>query len=145
MKKTDKLARLISSDIKDKKILEVACGCADFSISASRYANSVSCIDIDDSRLSDNLPHNVIFEIMDASKMSYSNNSFEAVILYNAFSHIYSQWDAIKDECMRVLKYSGALYIVSTWNLDISLIVEVFGDNAKWEDDFLVVKFDKQF
>ena len=75
--------------------------------------------------------------------MHYSNDSFETVILYNAFSHIYSQWDIIKDECMRVLKPSGVLYIVSTWNLDIFLMEEVFGSNVEWKKDFFVVKFCK--
>lgn len=50
MKKADIIVQLLSSDIIDKKILEVACGCAELSISAARYAHSVSCIDIDDSR-----------------------------------------------------------------------------------------------
>ena len=120
MKKTDVIVQLLSFDIVDKKILEVACGCAELSISAARYAQSVSCIDIDDSRLSNILPHNVCFEVMDASQMSYSSSSFDTIILYNAFSHIYSQWDSIKNECMRVLKSSGAIYLVSTWKLDIS-------------------------
>lgn len=139
MKKTDIIAKLLSSDIKDKKILEVACGCADFSISAAHYAHSVSCIDIDNSRL----PNNVCFEVMDAAQMDFSNNSFDTIILYNAFSHIYSHWDSIKDECMRVLKSSGSIYIVSTWKLDISIMTEVFGNNAVWKKGFLVVKLEK--
>ena len=130
-------------DIVDKKILEVACGCAELSISAAHHAQSVSCIDIDDSRLSNTLPNNVCFEVMDASQMSYASSSFDTIILYNAFSHIYSQWDSIKNECMRVLKSSGVIYIVSTWKLDISLMTEVFGSNAEWKKDFLVVKLEK--
>jgi ubiquinone/menaquinone biosynthesis C-methylase UbiE len=143
MKKADIIVQLLSSDIIDKKILEVACGCAELSISAARYAHSVSCIDIDDSRLSNILPRNVCFEVMDASQMRYSSDSFDTIILYNAFSHIYSQWDSIKDECMRVLKSSGVIYIVSTWKLDISLMTEVFGSNAEWKKDFLVAKLKK--
>ena len=143
MKKTDKIVQLLSSDIIDKRVLEVACGCADLSISAARYAHSVSCIDIDDGRLTDVLPKNVCFEIMDATQMSYSNSSFDTVILYNAFSHIYSQWDTIKEECMRVVKSSGTVYVISTWKLDISLMSEIFGNNAVWMKDFCVVKLVK--
>lgn len=143
MKKTDIIVQLLTYDIKDKNILEVACGCADLSVSAARYAHSVSCIDIDDSRLSDILPPNVCFELMDATQMSYLSNSFDTVIFYNAFSHIYSQWDSIKDECMRVLKSSGAIYIIATWKLDISLMTEVFSNNVVWMKDFLVVKLEK--
>lgn len=110
MKKTDIIVQLLSSDMVDKNVLEVACGCADLSISAAHYAHSIFCIDVDDSKLSDNLPQNVCFEIMDASQMSYLSSSFDTIILYNAFSHIYSQWDAIKEECMRVIKSSGTIY-----------------------------------
>ena len=49
MKKTDRLVNILASDIEHKDVLEVACGAADFSISAARIANRVSCIDLDDS------------------------------------------------------------------------------------------------
>ena len=143
MKKTDIIVQLLSDDIQDKNILEVACGCADFSVSAARYAHKVSCIDIDDSRLSVALPHNVCFELMDAAQMSYSDSSFDTVVLYNAFSHVYSQWDSIKDQCMRVLKPSGVIYIVSTWKLDIALMTEVFNHRAVRKKAFLVVRLEK--
>lgn len=71
MIKTDSLVQLLLTDIEDKVILEVACGDASFSISASRYARSVSCIDLVDSRLKDIRQDNVHFEIMDAAKMRY--------------------------------------------------------------------------
>ena len=140
MKRTDKIVQMLSSDIRDKTVLEVACGCADLSISAAPYAHSVSCIDINDGRLSNTLPQNVCFEMMDASQMSYSNSSFDTVILYNAFCHIFPQWDAIKKECMRVVKPSGTVYIISTWKLDVSLMSEVLGNSAVWMKDFCVVK-----
>ena len=41
MKKTDALIKILTSDIEHKDILEVACGAADFSISAARVANKV--------------------------------------------------------------------------------------------------------
>lgn len=143
MKKTDIIVQLLSDDMRGKNILEVACGCAELSVSAAHYAHSVSCIDIDDSRLPDTLPHNVCFELMDATQMRYLSNSFDTVILYNAFSHVYPQWDFIKDECMRVLKPSGVLYIVSTWKLDVSIMTNVFSNSAVWKKDFLIVKLTK--
>ena len=143
MKNTDLIVKLLLSDIADKNILEVACGCADFSISASRYAQGVSCIDLDDSRLSGALPNNIHFEKMDATKMNYPSGSFDTIILYNAFSHIYSQWDSIKKECLRVLKPSGRLYIASTWKLDISLMNEVFESSVEWQKEFFVARIEK--
>lgn len=42
-------------------------------------------------------------------------------------------------ECKRVIKKHGKIYIVGTWNLDINLMMDVFGDNARWYDEFLIV------
>lgn len=143
MKKTDIIAKLLSAEIKNKDILEVACGCADLSMSVARYAHSVSCIDINDNRLPDTLPPNVCFTLMDATQMSYSSNSFDIVILYNAFSHVYTQWDSVKYECMRVLKPSGVMYIIATWKLDVFLMSEIFCNNAVQNGNFLIAKFVK--
>ena len=104
MKNTDILVNLLIADIKNKTILEAACGAADFSISASVYSDSGYCIDIDDRRLNSKLAANFHFQIMDASQMDYADNTFDTIILYNAFYHIQSQWIKIEPECKRVLK-----------------------------------------
>ena len=51
MKKTDALVQLLLPSIRDRAVLEVACGSADFSIAAAPFAGSVSCIDLEASRL----------------------------------------------------------------------------------------------
>ena len=140
MKKTDKLVNILFSEIEHKNVLEVACGAADFSISAASIANKVHCIDLDDSRLNDlGKRDNLCFQIMDAAKMLYANNVFDTIVIYNAFFHIQSQWADIERECKRVIKKHGKIYIVGTWNLDINLMMDVFGDNARWHDEFLIV------
>lgn len=140
MKKTDKLVQLLNSHIEDKDILEVACGGAEFSISASTMAKSVSCIDLDDSRLNELINHTDIkFQIMDASKMDYPDDSFDTIVIYNAFYHIQSQWEDIARECSRVLRKDGKICIASTWKLDIGLMKDYFGNDVKWEDEFLIV------
>ncbi|MBQ6232050.1 MAG: class I SAM-dependent methyltransferase [Clostridia bacterium] len=141
MKKTDTFVKLIESEIKNKDVLEVACGGAEFSVSASRLAHCVHCIDLDASRLGDlNLPDNVHFSIMDASKMSFHDWQFDTVVLYNAFFHVQTEWDIIKEECKRVLKSGGCLIIVGTWSLDMAPMKDVFGEQAKLENDYLIVK-----
>ena len=144
MKKTDKLVELLAADIENKDVLEVACGAADFSVSAARIANSVSCIDLDDGRLNDpvrrNRVRNLRFEIMDASKMTYPDNSFDTAVIYNAFFHIQPQWELIERECRRGVKETGKIYVIGTWSLDTGLMKEVFGDRAVWQDGFLIVK-----
>ena len=105
--------------------------------------NDVYCIDLDDGRLDSELMENVHFQIMDASKMAFTDSTFDTVVLYNAFSHIQSQWFEIKQECMRVLKTNGVIYVVGTWKIDTHLMMEVFGDEAKWRDGFLIVEIRK--
>ena len=144
MKKTDRIVKLLASDIEHKDVLEVACGSADFSVSAARIANSVSCIDLDDNRLNDQVRlSNIRFQIMDASKMSYSDNEFDTIVIYNAFFHIQSQWNMIKKECKRVIKDRGKVYIIGTWILDINLMLDTFGDSAVWHDNVLIVTLAK--
>lgn len=143
MKNSDVLVKLLIADIENKTILEAACGAADFSVSASAYSDSVYCIDIDAGRLDSKLAEKLHFQIMDASKMDYADESFDTVILYNAFYHIQSQWIEIERECKRVLKAEGVIYVVGTWKLDVHIMMDVFGDKAKWRNQFLIVEIRK--
>ena len=143
MKIVDKAVEIFQSNIVGKDILEVACGRADFSISASKYAKSVTCIDLDESGIKGKaLPDNVRFDIMDAAKMRYQGESFDNVFLYNAFFHVQTQWVDIEKECHRVLRPGGKIFIIGTWKLDINLMADTFGSAAKREDEFLVVKIE---
>ena len=143
MKNTDILVKLLIADIENKAVLEVACGAADFSVSASAYSDSIYCIDPDAHRLNSKLKEKLHFQIMDASEMDYADDTFDTIICYNAFFHIQSQWIEIERECKRVLKTEGVIYVVGTWKLDVNIIMDVFGDNAKWQDQFLIVEIRK--
>ena len=144
MKKTDTLVNILASEIEHKYVLEVACGTADFSISAARIANRVCCIDLDDSRLNNKVKQSIIrFQIMDASKMSYPDNEFDTIVIYNAFFHIQSKWDMIERECKRVIKETGKIYIIGTWSLDTNLMIDTFHDKAICHDGFLIVEMTK--
>ena len=143
MKNTDILVKLLRADIENKAILEVACGAADFSVSASAYSDSVYCIDLDARRLNSSLKEKLHFQIMDASKMDYADDTFDKIILYNAFFHIQSQWIEIERECRRVLKAGGVIYVVGTWKLDVNIIIDIFGGEAKWQDQFLIAAIRK--
>ena len=72
--------------------------------------------------------------------MTYPDHSFDTVVLYNAFSHIQSQWSAIEKECRRVLKDDGAIWLVGTWKMD-----RPDGGSFRGERrvDFLTVKLGK--
>jgi len=76
----------------------------------SGYASNVFCIGIVDSRLNPLIKQdNIHFEIMDVSRMRYPDEMFDSVFVYNALSHIEHQWEAIKNECKRVLKQNGKI------------------------------------
>ena len=145
MKKVDKCVELLKSEIGGKDNLEVACGGAEFSFSASKYAKSATCIDLDESRINGKaLPRNVRFEKMNAACMNYPNESFDNVFLYNALFHVKEEWDEIEKECRRVLRPDGSIYIIGTWKLDTNLMLEIFGERANWYDEFLVVRKEKK-
>ncbi len=144
MKKTDRLVNLLISDIENKTVLEVACGTADFSLSAARFAKSVTCIDLDDSRLNSQIEQaNIRFQIMDAAKMDFPDSSFDTVVLYNSFFHIQPVWSEIERECRRVVRGDGTIYIVGSWKLDTNLMKDIFGDAAGRRGDFLTVRLTK--
>ena len=145
MKKVDKAVEIFKPEIKEKEILEVACGGAEFSISASKYANSVTCVDLDESRIKGKtLPENVRFDIMDAANMSYPDESFDNVFLYNAFFHVKEEWDEIEKECRRVLRPDGSIYIIGTWKLDTNLMLDIFGNGAKWYGKYLLARIENE-
>ena len=75
--------------------------------------------------------------------MDYPDNTFDTIVLYNSFFHIRSQWNEIERECKRVVKDDGMICIVGTWKLDTNLMKEMFGDDAKWQNGFLIVKMAK--
>lgn len=143
MKKTDAAIKMIVGDIENKDVLEVACGAADFSISATVYARKVHCIDVVDFRLKDRSLQGAQFHIMDATNMSFSDNTFDTVVLYNAFFHVREQWNEIESECKRVLKENGSMIVLSTWSLEHEMLAEVFGDKVHQDGEFLIVRIRK--
>ena len=143
MKNTDLLVRRLISEIQSKDILEVACGVGEFTNSASRYARSVSCIDLNSRNLRLIDHDNIHFQQMDASCMSYPAESFHTVFFYNAFAHVFPQWEAIEKECRRVLKPGGGICVAATWKIDVRLLVKVFGNRAERDGVFSIVRIEK--
>jgi len=139
MKKTDAIVQSLISAIEGKDILEAACGSADFSRSAAKYARRVSCVDVDGSRIKQALPDNVHFERMDAAAMRFPDETFDTVFIYDAFAHIQTKWTEIEKECRRVLKPGGRIYILSTRKIDSALLRELYGAAAQQQNDFMMV------
>ena len=114
----------IEKDITGKKILEVACGCAEFSICASKRASAVHCIDLDDHRLKPEIQacENVLFQKMDATDMDYPDQAFDTIVMYNAVAHLDAVIEPILKECRRVLRPGGSIYVVSSFKIDYHVI-----------------------
>lgn len=144
VKQTDRLAALLRPELQNKDVLEVACGTAELSLSASAFARSVVCIDLDGGRLSPGIAGmSVCFQLMDAAEMDFPDGRFDTVVLYNALYHVFSQWREIERECLRVLRPGGSLLLLGTWKLDIRLMQEHFGEKARQVDDFWIVRLKK--
>ena len=77
MRLVDQVLKMIVPDINKRDVLEVACGCAEFSLAACRNANRVCCIDLDSSRMifDPKEQPNLEFEIMDATRMRYEDQT----------------------------------------------------------------------
>ena len=126
MTRAELAAERLAPTVCGRDVLEVACGTAEFSLAAARDAESVVCIDIDDSRL---LPEvydceNLRFRRMDASAMHFGDESFDTVVLYNAAFHLEEKLDAVLAECLRVLRPGGLLCAVSSWSLDRPVLTD---------------------
>lgn len=145
MKKTDAIVRLIRQEIENKDILEVACGTAEFSLSAAQCAKQVTCIDIDSGRLNSLVEEreNIRFQKMDAAETDFACDAFDTVVLYNALCHIEDQYDTILAECRRVLKPEGHILLIATWKMDSSLMAKMFGDRLEWLEGNCIMKLGK--
>lgn len=85
MKRVETAISRLMPDIDGKRVLEPACGCAEFSIAATAHAAEVVCFDLDDQRLNPEATHTerLRFEIMDATAMRFPDGSFDgASILF---------------------------------------------------------------
>ena len=110
----------MEDEIAGKNMIEIACGCAEFSICASEKAGTVTCIDLVDQRL---LPEigmreNIKSEKMDATAMKYADDTFDIAVIYNAVGHLESVLPKVLKECLRVVKREGMIYIISSSKMD---------------------------
>ena len=106
---TEALNQIVHS-IEYKNVLEIACGSGEFSFEAAQYARSVTCIDLDDSRL---LP-----SVRNAINLQMASDSVDVIVFYNALAHVENELEKILNECYRVLRKRGELYFISSFGID---------------------------
>ncbi len=121
----------VVEDLKDflsGKILEVACGEADFSLAVSEYADFVCGIDTSLTRLErkgTRIPDHVHFQKMDAAHLGFKDESFDVIVGYNTVGHLVDILDDCVFEMIRVLKSNRFLVFITTWKMDRALIPDV--------------------
>lgn len=114
---TEALNQIVHS-IECKNVLEIACGSGEFSLEAAQYAHSVTCIDLDDSRLLPSVRNaeNIVFLLMDAINLQMASDSVDVIVFYNAPAHVENELEKILNECYRVLRKRGAIFYQLFWN-----------------------------
>lgn len=109
----------IDNMFKDKKILDIGCGAAGKTLFyASKGAEKVYGVDVveryeDESyKLADkkNLKEKFEFILADAENLPFEENFFDAIIMNDAMEHVDNPLGVL-NECYRVLKKGGRLYI----------------------------------
>ena len=126
MKRVEQAIAHIAENISGKAVLEVACGCAEFSLAAAQTAKSVDGIDLDYLRLppSARKTEGFKFTVMDATNMAFPDSSFDAAVMYNAIGHLGAVLEKVLKECLRVTKPGGAIFVISSFRIDMPVIDE---------------------
>ena len=126
MKRVEQAMAHIEENIIGKSVLEVACGCAEFSMYAANIAKSVDGIDLDCLRLPPQArkTKGFTFTLMDATNMAFEAESFDTVVMYNAVGHLGAVLEKVLRECFRVIKPGGRIFVISSFRMDMPIIEE---------------------
>lgn len=126
MKRVEQATAHIEENIIGKSVLEVACGCAEFSMYAANIAKSVDGIDLDCLRLPPQArkTEGFTFTLMDATNMAFEAESFDTVVMYNAVGHLGAVLEKVLKECVRVTKSGGSIFVISSFRMDMPVIDE---------------------
>nr|WP_276575911.1 class I SAM-dependent methyltransferase [Oceanirhabdus seepicola] len=115
--------------LNDKKVLEIACGDSEFSLSASKYAKQILATDISLERFKrknlKEIPQNIEFKEMDATDLILDNGTFDISICYNALGHLESVLNSVLMEMSRVTKENGYLLFIVSWKMDKRILLDL--------------------
>ncbi len=137
---------LIRSRIKDKNVLELATGTGLVAKNVAESARRMTASDYSEKMINKakkgKLPVNLSFSVQNAENLSYSDNSYDVVIISNAL-HIMSSPEKVLDEIKRVIKPDGTMiaptFVHGKMNIAQEIyakILKFFGFNAvKWSND----------
>ena len=139
MTQVERLVEQLHTELDGRTIIELACGSAEFSLAAAKYADKVVCLDLDDGQLSEEAlsKGNIEFVLADAAHTGLKTGGFDMVVLYNALFHVKDQLQEIITEGKRLLKPDGAFLVISSWTLDKTLIEEMLGEYERTGSFFI--------
>ena len=141
--------RLISRALtKEMKVLEIATGTGLIAIHIADCVESIEATDFSpkmiETAMTKRAPDNVHFSIEDAAKLSFSDQTFDAVIISNAL-HIMPDPELVLKNIRRVLKPNGLLIAPtsshghmtdSAWKFN-SFLIKIIGFQtySKWKPE----------
>ena len=141
--------RLISRALsKEMKVLEIATGTGLIAINIAGSVQSIMATDFSpkmiETAAKKGAPDNVQFSVEDATALSFSDQTFDAVIISNAL-HIMPDPEVVLKNIRRVLKPNGLLIAPtfshghlrnSTWKLNTFLLKMIgFETYSKWKPE----------
>ena len=127
MKRVETAISRLMPDIDGKRVLEPACGCAEFSIAATAHAAEVVCFDLDDQRLNPEATHTKGSALKSwIHSDALPGRFFDTVVLYNAIGHLAHIAEPVLWECLRVVNTTGVAWVVSSFRMDKAVIQERF-------------------
>ena len=141
--------RLISGALtKEMKVLEIATGTGLIAVNIADSVQSIVATDFSpkmiEAAMKKRAPDNVHFSVEDATALSFSEHTFDAVIISNAL-HIMPDPGVVLKNIRRVLKPNGLLIAPtfshghlrgSTWQLNAFLLKVIgFETYSKWKPE----------
>lgn len=133
--------------LKGKEILEVGCGYGALSFVLADYGANVTAVEVDKNKVryaKENLKHqkNIKIGIVQNEILPFKDNSFDGIFLFDVIEHI-DKPEITIEECYRVLKKSGILYVEFTPYYSIT--GHHLYDFAKWPIHILPKTFIKNY
>ena len=141
--------RLMSGALtKEMKVLEIATGTGLIAVNIADSVQSITATDFSpkmiESAMKKRAPDNVRFTVEDATALSFSDQTFDAVIISNAL-HIMPDPELVLKNIRRVLKPNGLLIAPtfshghlsdSTWKLNTFILKMIgFETYSKWKPE----------
>ena len=133
-----------SKFVKDKKILDIACGSGYGSYLLSKSAKEVYGGDINKTAINFATSHyqhsNLVYKYMNAINLPFSNNSFDMIVSFETIEHVLN-YRKFLNECKRILKPNG-IFIGATVNHSV---VDIRQGKLFWRNEMESIFHTKEF